>query len=124
MALGDRVVLEPELASGFGKADLVVGRCLVDVKAALDPARYFGTWLNQLLGYVLLDWHDIFCLDAMAIYLGWQALLIHEPLTGLLASSSRGLTPTVADLRAQIQAEVDNEFTTRMRKRYPPPLVP
>jgi hypothetical protein len=98
----------------------------VDVKAALDPPRYLGTWLNQLLGYVLLDWHDIFRLDAVAVYLGWQALLVHESVTGLLAASTRGPTPTVADLRAdfrpQIQADVDNEFTARMFNRYPPPL--
>ena len=36
MALGDRVIIEPELASGFGQANLVIGRCLVDVKAVLS----------------------------------------------------------------------------------------
>jgi hypothetical protein len=40
LALGDRVILEPELASGFGKGDLIVGQCLIDVKAVLDPAKY------------------------------------------------------------------------------------
>lgn len=77
---------------------------------------------------MLLDWHDIFRLDAVAIYLGWHALLVHETLTGLLAASTRGRTPTVADLRAdfraEIQADVDNEFTVRMRNRYPPSLDP
>jgi hypothetical protein len=36
LALGDRVIIEPELASGFGKADLAIGRCLVDV---IGPGR-------------------------------------------------------------------------------------
>jgi hypothetical protein len=48
--------LEPEIAFRFGRADLVAGRCLVDIKTALDPSRYFEQWLNQVLGYALLDW--------------------------------------------------------------------
>ena len=56
--------LEPEIAFGFGRADLVAGRCLVDIKTALDPSRYFEQWLNQVLGYALLDWADILCLEA------------------------------------------------------------
>ena len=42
----------------------MAGRCLVDIKTALDPSRYFEQWLNQVLGYALLDWADILCLDA------------------------------------------------------------
>ena len=36
-------------------------------------------WLNQLLCYVLLDSADIFCLDTLAVYLGWHALLLSDP---------------------------------------------
>lgn len=122
LALGDRVIIEPELAFGFGKGDLVIGRCLVDVKAALSPAASFGRWLDQLLCYVLLDWANIFTLDSVALYLGWQGLLVHEPLTGLLAASAPGSTPTMADLRAEfwsrIRAEADESLTSRLRHRY------
>jgi hypothetical protein len=125
LALGDRVIIEPELASGFGKADLVIGRCLVDVKAVLSPAASFRWWLDQLLGYVLLDWPNIFGLDSVALYLGWQGLLIHEPITGLLAASAPSPTPAIADLRAefrsQIRAETEDSLTARLRHRYPPP---
>lgn len=128
MALGSRVFLEPELALGLGRADLVAGRCLVDIKTALDPSRYFEQWLNQVLGYTLLDWANILCLDAVAIYLGWQALLLCEPITGLLAASVPGPTPALeglrADFRSQIQPEVDESFNTRMRHRYPIPPSP
>jgi len=124
MKLGDRVVIEPELAYGFGKADLVIGRCLVDVKVVLSPAAFFGRWLDQLLCYVLLDWPNIFSLDSVALYLGWQGMLVHEPLVGLLAASTRGPTLTIADLRAefwsQIRAEADDSFAARLRNRYPP----
>jgi len=63
MALGDRVIIEPEFVSGFGKADLVIGRCLIDVEAVLSPAASFRRWHDQLLCYVLLDWPDIPGLD-------------------------------------------------------------
>jgi hypothetical protein len=124
LALGDRVIVEPELASGFGKADLVIGRCLVDVKAALSPAAAFRRWLDQLLCYVLLDWPDTFGLDSVAFYLGWQGLLVHEPLTRLLTASAPSPTPTIADLRAEfrsrIRAETDDSLAARLRNRYPP----
>jgi hypothetical protein len=124
LELGDRVVIEPELAYGFGKADLVIGRCLVDVKAVLSPAASFGRWLDQLLCYVLLDWPDVFGLDSLALYLGWQALLVHEPLAGLLAASSRGPTPAIAELRAefwsQIRTDTDDSLAARQCNRYPP----
>lgn len=128
MALGSRVFLEPEIAFGFGRADFVTGRCLVDIKTVLDPARYFEQWLNQVLGYALLDWADILCLDAVAIYLGWQVLLLREPITALLAASVPGATPSLeglrADFRSLIQADVDGSFNARMRLRYPIPAIP
>ena len=127
-ALGDRVLLEPEIASGFGRADLVAGRCLVDVKTVLDPFRYFKQWLNQVLGYVLLDWANVLCLDAAGIYLGWQALLLSEPVTSILAASVPGPTPTLeslrADFRLQMQPEVDESLNARLRHRYPVPHSP
>jgi hypothetical protein len=128
MALGSRVLLEPEIAFGFGRADLVTGRCLVDMKTVLDPSRYLEQWLNQLLGYTLLDWADILCLNAVAIYLGWQVLLLREPITELLAASVPGATPSLeglpADLRSLIQADVEGSFNVRMRLRYPIPAIP
>ena len=123
LELGDRAIIEPELASGFGKADLIIGRCLIDVKAVLNPAASFGRWLDQLLGYTLLDWADVFGLDCMALYLGWQGLLLSQPITGLLAASASGLTPKLTDLRAelwhQIRPEVDISLAARERNRYP-----
>jgi hypothetical protein len=61
----------------------------------------------------------------VALYLGWQRPLIHEPITGLLAASVPGPTPAIADLRAefrsQIRAETEDSLTARLRHRYPPP---
>jgi hypothetical protein len=53
-----RVILASEQGGGCGLADLVVGRRLIEVKAAFDPAASMGDWLNQVLAYALLDWSD------------------------------------------------------------------
>jgi hypothetical protein len=124
----DRVILAPELGGGYGVADLVVGRCLIEVKTAFDPAASMGHWLNQVLGYALLDWSDALGADTVAIYLGWQALLVSESLTRVLAAATAGIAPTLEDLRADfrsaMQADVDESFAVRMRQRHPPFVTP
>ena len=94
------VILEPELGGGYGVADLVVDRCMVEVKTAFDPAAAMGGWLNQVLAYALLDWSDALGVDTIAVYLGWQALPISDPLTRILAAATTGETPSLEDLRA------------------------
>jgi hypothetical protein len=66
-----RVILAPGLGGGYGVADLVVGRCLIEVKTAFDPAASMGDWLNQVLAYALLDWSDALGVNTIAVYLGW-----------------------------------------------------
>jgi len=126
--LGERVVLAPKPAGGFGIADLIAGRSLVEIKTVLEPAGRFEQWLNQLLGYVLLDWFDTFRLDTVAVYLGWQAKLMAISLTDLLTITSHGQTPRLEDLRAAfrqaIQADLDLTAEVQLRKHYPPPLTP
>jgi hypothetical protein len=127
-SLGERVILAPELAAGFGIADLVVGRTLVEIKTVLEPARRFGPWLNQLLGYVLLDWFNTFQIDHVAVYLGWQAKLMTTSIIELLAAASRGKTPLLASLRADfrqaIQGDLDLTAENQLRRQYPPLLAP
>jgi len=89
--LGEKVVVSPELASGYGVADLVIGRTLVDVKLAIEPTdEDVAVWLRQLLGYVLLDRFDTFRLDAVAVYCGWHGELLTWPLSALLTSAAPG----------------------------------
>jgi hypothetical protein len=126
--LGDRVVLSPRLAAGFGVADLVVGRSLVEIKTVLEPASRFGQWLNQLLGYILLDWFDTFRLNTVAVYLGWQAMLISAPIVDVIAAASSGQTTPLEVLRAEfrqaIKDDLDITHEVQLRKRYPPPIAP
>jgi hypothetical protein len=126
--LGERVVLAPELADRFGIADIMVGRCLVEIKTVLEPEKGLEQWLNQLLGYVLLDWSDALRIETIALYLGWQAKLIATPLTEVLATSTPGPTPTLgllrADFRPTIQADLDQTHRWQLNRRYPEPPTP
>jgi hypothetical protein len=114
------VILAPELGGGYGTADLVVGRCLVEVKTVFDPAAAMGGWLNQVLAYALLDWSDALGVDTIAVYLGWQALLVSETLARVLAAATPGPTPSLEELRADFRSA----FAIRMRQRYPPFVTP
>jgi len=42
----------------------------------------------------------------MALYLGWQGVLVHEPLAALLAASAHGPIPTIAELRAEFRSQI------------------
>jgi hypothetical protein len=74
-------------------ADLVVGRCLIEVKTAFDPAPAMGHWLNQVLADAVLDWSDALAANTIAVYLGWQALLVSEVLTRVLVAATQGQRP-------------------------------
>lgn len=79
--------------------------------------RGHGDWLNQVLAYALLDWSDALGVDTVAVYLGWQALLISETLAHVLAAATAGRTPTLeklrADFRSAMQADIDESFAKR-----------
>jgi hypothetical protein len=125
IGLGERILLAPQLAAGFGIADLVAGRTLVEIKTVLEPAGHFGQWLNQLLGYILLDWFNALCLDAVALYLSWQAILTPASITDILTAATTGPTPSIDSLRAEFrqasQADLDHSHQAQLRARYPIP---
>lgn len=106
-----RVIVASELGGGFGVADLVVGRCLVEVKTVFDPTVSMGYWLNQVLAYALLDWSDAASVDTVAIYLGWQALLLSESLTAVLSAATAGRALSLEDLRADFRIEMREDVT-------------
>lgn len=123
--LGKRVVLAPELAAGFATADLVLGQTLVEIKTVLEPAAYLDQWLRQILGYVLLDRFNALWLDQIALYLGWQALLLPVSIEDLLSTATSGPTPGLETLREDfheaIRPELDQVVGYLQRRRYPPP---
>lgn len=123
--LGRRVLLDPEIVSGFARADLVVGRTLVDIKCYAAPAEHLAHWLDQLLGYLLLDHGNSLCIDRVAVYCVWQATLLTEPVDGLLRPATRGAAPKLAllrdEFRHEMREDLDDAMQRRDRARFPIP---
>ncbi|MGW1682083.1 hypothetical protein [Saccharopolyspora sp. NPDC002376] len=118
--LGDRVLVAPEIASGFGTGDLVVGDALVDIKLTRESAPPVDKWLRQLLGYLLLDWDDVLRIETLAVYAGWQGLMLSCPVNELLTAASSGPTPTLDALREEFRAALRPDFAsfiTRKRRQ-------
>lgn len=122
LALGEPVVIAPELANGFGVADLVIGRTLIDVKLSIEPtAKDMATWVRQVLGYVLLDRHNVLHVDQVAIYCGWQARLLTYPLASLLAEADSHGLRDLETLRVgfydALRSDLDDYLSRRAHRR-------
>jgi len=120
---GKKVIVAPELASGYAVADLVIGRTLLEVKLAVEPsAENITVWLRQLLGYTLADRHDTFAIDTIAVYCGWSGQLLTYPLPALLSASGQGGAPALArlrrDFRELLAGELDSYAAWRERQQY------
>ncbi|MEV5544042.1 hypothetical protein AB0L13_45315 [Saccharopolyspora shandongensis] len=120
-ALGDHVLVAPELAGGFGIADFVVGHTLVDVKLTRKPKPPVDRWLRQLLGYLLLDWDNALRLETLAVYAGWQGRMLTCSVDQLLEAASSGPTPSLTSLRDKFRSVLRNDFDsfTTWKHRQP-----
>lgn len=120
--LGERAIIAPELAGGFGIADLVVGSTLVEIKMSADAQKNIDQWLRQLLGYLLLDRHNALSIETVAVYAGGQGLLLTCPVAEVLKSASVGPTPQLTALRdeyaVELRRELDAFEARRQSKRY------
>ncbi|MHB8460627.1 MAG: hypothetical protein ACYDAK_07935 [Candidatus Limnocylindrales bacterium] len=98
-------VLNPTFALSRGvggaDADLVLGGCLLDIKATVNP-RLDRTWLLQLLGYTLLDSDDACRVDAVGILLARQAVMTRWPLEPLLDATAGSARPSLGSMRADL----------------------
>lgn len=88
LMLSQKGCLNPTFdGSGFirgADADLVVDGCLIDIKTTINPLKD-ASWIYQLLGYVLLDWHDENQIKDVAIYFSRQSFMLKWTLNDLLA---------------------------------------
>lgn len=84
---------------GGADADIVVDGCLIDIKTTINPLKDTD-WIYQILGYVLLDWHDENQIQEVAIYLSRQSFLLRWSLDDLL-SELMGKPGSLAELRQQ-----------------------
>lgn len=86
-------------------ADLIVDRCLIDIKATKNP-RLEKLWLYQLLGYTLLDYQNRYDIDRVGIYYARQATLVAWDLNELITTLRGGSPEKIGQLRDQLQRQI------------------
>ncbi|TAK20817.1 MAG: hypothetical protein EPO26_17535 [Chloroflexota bacterium] len=98
---------EGSAAVGGADADLVLDRCLLELKTTVKP-RVDGVWIHQLLGYALLDYSDLHRIDAIGVYLSRQGVLLRWSLPELLADLTGDTEPVdLLSLRQEFRAVVE-----------------
>jgi hypothetical protein len=123
------VTVAPLFVQAWAEGDLVLGGTLVDVKVTKQPLPLRGAWLDQLLGYLLLDHGDWYGLEQMAVFLGRQARLVAWPLSELLPTLTGDPLVTLAELRGEFHQLLERVWANDPRfpfhhlwaTRTPPP---
>jgi hypothetical protein len=96
---------------GGADADVIAGRLLLEWKATLGPRRQSDSrrycsldliTLQQLLGYLLLDYQDEYAIDTLGLYAARYAYLVTWPAAELLGELAGGPVD-LAQLRAGFQ---------------------
>jgi hypothetical protein len=88
LQLGRPRIISPVFDDSFAVGDLVLGSTLIEIKTYVDPVDALGSFLNQLLGYVLFDVDDRYAIDAIAVYLAWHGQVFTMPLAEVLSTAS------------------------------------
>ena len=119
--LSGKAILNPTFEGsrdvGGADADIILGSCLIDIKATVRPG-VTRNWLYQLLGYALLDYSDEYQLDSVGVYLARQGVLHKWPLRDLIEKLSGIPYPHpeyLQELRGRFQtvAQPLNPLSTR-----------
>jgi hypothetical protein len=85
---------------GGADADLIVNGCLIDFKTTIHPLKD-NDWIYQLLGYVLLDWHDENMIDHLAVYFARQSYLLKWNVSELLVELTGDVDVTLEGIRQE-----------------------
>jgi hypothetical protein len=114
-ALGGPVTVAPLFVQAWAEGDLVLGGTLVEVKVTKQPLPLRDAWLNQLLGYLLLDYGDWYGLRQVAVFLGRQARLVAWPLPELLPTLTGDPLVTLAELRSEFHELLERAWAGNPR---------
>ena len=85
---------------GGADADLVVDRCLIDIKTSTIP-QIKAEYLYQLAGYLLLDFDDTLHLNSVGIYMARQGVLLPWTVPEFLRELTGDSTISLASLRLE-----------------------
>lgn len=93
-------------------ADLIVGDCLIEIKSTIQ-LKLRDPVLLQLLGYVLLDYFDEYCIRSVGLYLARHGVLLRWSLTQLIGSA--GDIHSLRVLRERFRALLRSPLTVLAR---------
>jgi hypothetical protein len=100
-------VLNPTFAGsrdvGGADADLIVDRCLLEIKTTKQSA-IDARWIHQLLGYVVLDYDDAYAIDSLGFYLARHGVLRSWPLQECLETLTGTTDASLPVLRSEFRA--------------------
>jgi hypothetical protein len=88
---------------GGADADLIVDRCLFEIKASFQP-KIEPDWLWQLVGYLLLDYGDAYQVTTGGIYMVRQGILFRRPVEEFLCKLTGEPQVSLAPLRQEFRA--------------------
>ena len=118
--LTGHAILNPTFKSsrdvGGADADLVLERCLLEIKATVKP-RLDPMWMLQLLGYVLLDSDDACDIDAVGVLLARQGFMTRWPLDRLLDKAAGSARAPLDEMRADFAAFVSTQLKPKPTPR-------
>ncbi|QKW48199.1 UvrD-helicase domain-containing protein [Streptomyces buecherae] len=86
---------------GGADADFIVGGLLIDCKATTRPHSLHRSAVQQLAGYLLLDYDDTYGIDRVGLYLSRQGALITWPVPEFL--NALGARAPLPQLRALLR---------------------
>ena len=78
---------------GGADADLILDGTLIDFKATIRPETIKRSLLDQLLGYVLLDYTNPYRIEKVGRYFVRQGALLQWPVDSLMAVMGSPKTP-------------------------------
>lgn len=119
--LTQHAVLNPKFDGGRdvggADADLVLGNCLVDIKATINP-KLTTKMLYQLLGYALLDYTDRYRIREVAIYFARQQKLVRWSLEDLIGTLAGDYALPLNELREHFRFTIGR---TAIKEESPQP---
>ena len=93
---------------GGADADMIVDGTLIDIKTSVKP-EIQADWIWQLLGYVLLDYSDVYHINSLGLYMSRQGILYPWPLDEAIGVLCSGNSISVEELRGQFKAIARND---------------
>ncbi len=97
---------------GGADADIIIDDTLVEIKSSIKPTIE-GYYIQELIGYALLDYSDQYQIRNIGIYMVRQGILLQWELKECLAHLSNYLNYDLGQLRSQFQEMLANRAATK-----------